>query len=329
MDTSSYLARLESLLGGLPTSERQYAIAYYTEYLMDAGPQGVEAAIAALGTPESLAAQIRADVAMRGLDGAQVDLSSEFGWPGGVSAGAGAAADAGAAAGAAGAAAGAASAAAGAASNAGSPGVPAGEGTAANAGSPASMGSPATCSQDGWQPAGTYTTANSYTTAATGSAAGYASAAGGSTPSTAYAQPIPPTPESKSDSVIKTILIVLAAIFALPIGIPVSCAVLGLAIAVVGTVGSLILAVIAIGISLLATGIICMIAGFIALVVNWPTGLFYIGAGLIVLAVAVLFNWCMLHLMRLVFKGIALLFNSIRRKLSRTPDIMQQEASHV
>jgi len=44
MDTSSYLARLEALLEGLPPAERQYAIAYYTEYLMDADSEGVDAA---------------------------------------------------------------------------------------------------------------------------------------------------------------------------------------------------------------------------------------------------------------------------------------------
>jgi uncharacterized membrane protein len=246
MDTKSYLARLEALLEGLPSAERQYAIAYYTEYLMDADPDNIQAAMDALGTPENLAAQIKADVAMRELSGS------------------------------------------------------AGTGSA------------------NWEAAGTYDAPSSD---GSGSSTGFKPGSpGGSWQSSA-------SEKTKADdnSVFKVIGIVLLAIFALPIGFPIVIAVLGLVIALFATVGSLIVAAVAVGVSLLVASVVSIVFGFIALFSHWATGLLSIGAGLILLSLTLLFNLGVYYLLRWIFKGIALLFDAIRKRLSKQPEAIQSE----
>jgi uncharacterized membrane protein len=67
MDKRTYLAKLETALSGLSREERNAAMEYYMEYFDEAGPENEASAMASLGTPSSLAAQIRAEVAVRGL----------------------------------------------------------------------------------------------------------------------------------------------------------------------------------------------------------------------------------------------------------------------
>ena len=64
MSKDTYLARLEALLAGIPPEERQAAMEYYTDYLEDAGPEGEQAAMDHLGSPEKVAAAI-----LEGLSG--------------------------------------------------------------------------------------------------------------------------------------------------------------------------------------------------------------------------------------------------------------------
>lgn len=239
MDSKSYLARLEALLEGLPSAERQYAIAYYTEYLMDADPDNVQAAMDALGTPENLAAQIKADVAMRELSGS---------------------------------------------------------------------GSAGTGSANR-EAAGTYTDG-------TNSSAGYKQGSPGGSWQTSGSE------KAKTDdsSVFKVIGIVLLAIFALPIGIPIAAAVLGLVVALFSVVGSLVVAAVAVGVSLLVASVVSIVFGVIALFSHWATGLCSIGAGLVLLSLTLLFNLGVYYLLRWIFKGIALLFDAIRKRLSRQPE---------
>jgi uncharacterized membrane protein len=58
MNRSQFLAELAKLLENLPPEERSNALAYYEEYLIDAGPEGEAEAIAALGSPAQVAAEI-------------------------------------------------------------------------------------------------------------------------------------------------------------------------------------------------------------------------------------------------------------------------------
>ncbi|MDR0459247.1 MAG: hypothetical protein LBG68_02120 [Coriobacteriales bacterium] len=279
MDTSSFLARLESLLGGLPEAERQYAIAYYTEYLMDAGPEGADAAVAALGSPESLAAQIKADVAMRGLGGAS---QAGFGFE-----------------------------------SAGLPSSTHVSEASAFTNSEVPVTDTRSDAPD-WEAAGTYSPPPvTPPPVSSGAAAGPG------------AYPQPNVTEKKTNSALNAILIVLLAIFALPIGIPVAAAVISLVIALFASVGSFIIAVLAAGLALLVGGIASIVLGFVLLFSSWATGLFYIGIGLLVLSLALLFNLGMFYLCRLIFKGIALLFNAIRKKVSKTPEATVQEVNHA
>ncbi|HBT95828.1 MAG TPA: hypothetical protein DEB24_07010 [Coriobacteriia bacterium] len=65
MDIKTYLAELEKELKGLAGDDKQNALAYYNEYLIDAEAEaeGVFDAETVLGSPRSLAAQIKADIA--------------------------------------------------------------------------------------------------------------------------------------------------------------------------------------------------------------------------------------------------------------------------
>lgn len=67
MPMYEYLRELDRLLRKLPDEERREAMAWYEEYFVEAGPENEEAVIERLGSPQKVAAGIRADVAMKGL----------------------------------------------------------------------------------------------------------------------------------------------------------------------------------------------------------------------------------------------------------------------
>jgi len=67
LDNNKYLLKLEKHLKNLPPEDRADAIAYYSEYLNEAGPDGARQAEATLGTPAQVAAGIMADYAMRDM----------------------------------------------------------------------------------------------------------------------------------------------------------------------------------------------------------------------------------------------------------------------
>lgn len=60
MDRKEYLERLEQLLLVLPGEEREEALQYYTDYFDDAGVENEDKVIMELGSPEEVAAKIRA-----------------------------------------------------------------------------------------------------------------------------------------------------------------------------------------------------------------------------------------------------------------------------
>lgn len=59
MNRMDFMNRLSALLSDLPENERREAITYYNDYLNDAGVENEGEVLAALGTPEELAASIR------------------------------------------------------------------------------------------------------------------------------------------------------------------------------------------------------------------------------------------------------------------------------
>ena len=65
-----FLEQLRRQLRDLPQEEIDNAIRYYEEYLDEAGPENMEQVMAQLESPEKVAAQIRADLAVRQLESA-------------------------------------------------------------------------------------------------------------------------------------------------------------------------------------------------------------------------------------------------------------------
>jgi uncharacterized membrane protein len=76
LDNNKYLLKLEKHLKKLPPEDRADAIAYYSEYLDEAGPDGALQAEATLGTPAQVAAGIMADYAMRDMGKGQPKVKS-------------------------------------------------------------------------------------------------------------------------------------------------------------------------------------------------------------------------------------------------------------
>lgn len=293
MDTTSYLARLESLLGGLPIAERQYAIAYYTEYLLDAGPDGAASAIAALGTPESLAAQIKAEAAIRGLDGSPAITGPTTANP----------------------------AAAGVAGGRIEPAAAAGLASpspAAQYSPPAPETRSATSSWPGQQPQSQQPQANPQPQPQAAAQPNFTTRPA-AVPTPVYTA----APPQQSSSGLKVLLIVLLAIFAIPIGVPVAAAIFGLVVALFSTLLGFIVAVVATAFTLILGGVFGLVVGGMLIPLGEPAiGVFYIGMGLAVLGLGLLFSLAMYELIRVIFKGLALLFNAIRRRLfkkSTTP----------
>jgi uncharacterized membrane protein len=88
MNTREYIEELKIHLRKLPDEDREDAIAYYFEYLTEAGPGGAEEAMARLGTPAQLAAGIRADRAMEQIEDGDANLGEGVSavWRAGVAA---------------------------------------------------------------------------------------------------------------------------------------------------------------------------------------------------------------------------------------------------
>jgi Predicted membrane protein len=73
MDKNKFMAELEVQLSRIDAQERADAIAFYNEYFEEAGAENEQAVIEELGSPAKVAAQIKADAAMKD---AQTDNSS-------------------------------------------------------------------------------------------------------------------------------------------------------------------------------------------------------------------------------------------------------------
>ncbi|MDR1042576.1 MAG: DUF1700 domain-containing protein [Clostridiales Family XIII bacterium] len=64
----TYVKKLERCLRKMSYEERLDAVNYYSEYLADAGPEHEQEVIARLGPPQRVAAEIKADAALRELN---------------------------------------------------------------------------------------------------------------------------------------------------------------------------------------------------------------------------------------------------------------------
>lgn len=62
MNKQEFMARLESLLDGIPEEEKKEALAFYTSYFEDAGVENEESILKELESPEQVAETIRANL---------------------------------------------------------------------------------------------------------------------------------------------------------------------------------------------------------------------------------------------------------------------------
>lgn len=62
MNRAEFMKQLEYLLQDIPEEDREDAVAYYRDYLEEAGDEGEEQAIREFGSPERVAAIIRSDL---------------------------------------------------------------------------------------------------------------------------------------------------------------------------------------------------------------------------------------------------------------------------
>lgn len=60
MNKATFMARLNELLADITEAEKEEALSYYEEYFADAGPENEESVIQSLGSPEKVAATIKA-----------------------------------------------------------------------------------------------------------------------------------------------------------------------------------------------------------------------------------------------------------------------------
>lgn len=75
MNRVDFIKKLESLLADIPDSEREEVLQYYNDYLNDAGVENEEAVVESIGTPEQVAASIKA-----GLSGGEDGEFTENGY---------------------------------------------------------------------------------------------------------------------------------------------------------------------------------------------------------------------------------------------------------
>ncbi len=95
---------------------------------------------------------------------------------------------------------------------------------------------------------------------------------------------------NNTNSGLKTVLIVLLCIFAIPVGIPLVATVFGLFVAAIAVVASIWLAFVIISAVFILTGIAVIIVGFIKLVTVPALGICFAGGGLILFGVGLLFT---------------------------------------
>jgi uncharacterized membrane protein len=220
MDKVTYLAELAKALGGLSEIDRQNTLAYYNEFLNDAESEGETDANALLGSPHTLAAQIKADIAMEELPG--------------------------------------------------------GGGGAVTTGGPA---------------------------------AAFAPGVGAPT--------APPTPGRNPRSGFSVVWTVILAILAIPIGVPLAVAVIAVIFSVLVTLVALLATFAAVVVSLLAVGVLSGVIGFYFLFSEFSTGVFYLGMGFAATGASILCGMAFWKLGKLSVRGVARLFNAIRKKLTR------------
>jgi len=319
MDKVTYLSELEKELKGLSENDKENALSYYGEYIEDAISAGEGEVEKVFGSPRTLAAQIKADIAMSPLmnEGAlpvlPVAASSAY-----TSRSASTASSA--------------AVAAAVPVVPGAPGAPEAARAAFTSPSQAHQQETGRRQAPSNQQAQGYQQATSYQhTPSNQQATGYQQAPGykqttGYQQAPTYQQTTshqyvpgyqPSAAPQKAKSGIGVIWTVILAILAIPVGIPVAAALFAVIVSVSATLFAVLVALAAVVIAFFVTGVVSVVVGIFFLFTNPPIGLFYLGAGLGLLGVSILVGIGFTQLARLCIKAVAKLFNAIRKKLTK------------
>ena len=102
----------------------------------------------------------------------------------------------------------------------------------------------------------------------------------------------------------RTVWLVILALFASPIAVPIAVSLGAVAIALLITVFSVLLSFFVTGIALVIAGLASIVAGFLVIFQSVPTTLFYVGAGLICLGIGAAIVIATLNLSKICFRWL-------------------------
>ena len=69
MSYEEFMKELGGLLAGVPEEEKEEALQYYSDYFADAGKENESQVLSELGSPQKVAALIKAGLRNGGMDG--------------------------------------------------------------------------------------------------------------------------------------------------------------------------------------------------------------------------------------------------------------------
>jgi uncharacterized membrane protein len=113
---------------------------------------------------------------------------------------------------------------------------------------------------------------------------------------------------------ISAIWIVILAILALPVAVPVAVAVFGVGIGLLVSVFAVVAALLVAAVAVCGGGVLAFVAGISVLFTDVPTGIFYMGGGLAASGVSLLLGILVLAAARALIGGVARLLDGIRVK---------------
>ena len=281
MNKETYLQELRKGLKILPQYDREEAIEFYEEYFDEAGVENEAKVIEELGEPKILAKKILVDVVDRKYEETMAASSGNAlaVVPSPIVSGAGASA---------------------------APQFQQVQGTEIpQAQGPQAQGAPVFGAQSGQ-----YTQAQG--------AAGYGAQANPNYEQSFNEQPAEDKKSKKGDqpSALKTLWIVLAAIFALPLS-PVIFALLIVACVMIFVAFIVLISFLIAGISILVAGVGTSIFGIVAFFLNPVAAMVILGSGLVCFGLGIFFIMGSLALIRLVAHGLAKGFGRIVHKRNR------------
>lgn len=284
MNKETYLQELRKGLKILPQYDREEAIEFYEEYFDEAGVENEAKVIEELGEPKILAKKILVDVVDRKYEETMAASSGNAlaVVPSPIVSGAGTSA---------------------------APQFQQVQGTEI----PQAQGAPVFGAQSGQ-----YTQAQGAQYAQAQGAAGYGAQANPNYEQAFNGQPAEDKKSKKGDqpSALKTLWIVLAAIFALPLS-PVIFALLIVACVMIFVAFIVLISFLIAGISILVAGIGTSIFGIVAFFMNPAAAMVVLGGGLVCFGLGIFFVLGSLALIRLVAHGLAKGFGRIVHKRNR------------